>query len=100
MANAYATLAADGKYCEPTPVQEITDKDGKKLDVANPRCTQAVDPTSPAPPIDAARCPVGDQSAYGKCAGRTAGDAPRRGRQAGRRQDRHDRRARSRPRWS
>ena len=44
LANAYATLAADGKYCAPNPVQEITDQDGNKLDVANPRCRNAVRP--------------------------------------------------------
>ena len=49
LANAYATLAADGMYCEPIPVQEITDQDGNKLDVAKPRCKQACSPRSPGP---------------------------------------------------
>ena len=49
MANAYATVAADGIYCEPLPVVSITDVDGNKLDVANPRCHQAVPATWPAP---------------------------------------------------
>ncbi len=44
LANAYATLAADGKYCEPNPVQEIVAPDGAKLDVAASRCRKAVDP--------------------------------------------------------
>jgi len=77
LANAYATLAADGKHCEPIPVQEIKDIDGKKLDVANPRCDQAVDRDVARAAIDAARCPVGDRSAFGECRGTTAADAYR-----------------------
>ncbi|MGN9778608.1 penicillin-binding protein [Micromonospora sp. H33] len=72
LANAYATLAADGKYCEPIPVQEIRDPDGKKLDIANPRCEQRVSTEVARAAVDAARCPVGDQSASGKCKGATA----------------------------
>ena len=74
MANAYATLAADGKYCEPLPVVEIRDFNGANLDVANPRCHQAVDPAIAHAATDAMRCPVGDQSAYGQCDGATAPD--------------------------
>jgi membrane peptidoglycan carboxypeptidase len=73
MANAYATLAADGMYCSPTPVKEIVDTTtGNKLDVANPNCKQAVSKDVARAAIDAARCPVGDQSAYGKCDDGTA----------------------------
>lgn len=72
LANAYATLAADGKYCEPTPVQEIVGQDGKKLDIANPRCNQAVKPEIARAAVDAARCPVGDNSSTSKCRGSTA----------------------------
>ncbi|MEE6257382.1 penicillin-binding protein [Plantactinospora sonchi] len=72
LANAYATLAADGKHCEPIPVQEVRDHSGKLLDVAKPRCDQAVDSGIARAAIDAARCPVGDQSAYGRCSGATA----------------------------
>jgi membrane peptidoglycan carboxypeptidase len=72
LANAYATLAADGKYCEPIPVQEIRGQDGKKLDVANPQCNQAVQPAVVRAAVDAARCPVGDRSATSKCHGTTA----------------------------
>jgi membrane peptidoglycan carboxypeptidase len=75
LANAYATLAADGKHCQPIPVQEIKDIDGKKLDVAKPRCDQAIDREVARAAIDAARCPVGDQSAFGECKGSTAGAA-------------------------
>ncbi len=72
MANAYATVAADGTYCETLPVVEIRDFNGTKLDAANPRCRQAVDPDVARAAADAARCPVGDQSQYGECAGSTA----------------------------
>jgi membrane peptidoglycan carboxypeptidase len=73
MANAYATVAAEGTYCEPLPVVEIRDFSGAKLDAANPRCRQAVDPDIARAALDAARCPVGDQSPYGECHGSTAG---------------------------
>jgi membrane peptidoglycan carboxypeptidase len=69
LANAYATLAADGKYCEPLPVQEIRDPSGAKLDVANPRCNQAVKTQIARAAIDAARCPVGDHSSTSRCEG-------------------------------
>jgi membrane peptidoglycan carboxypeptidase len=73
MANAYATLAADGLYCAPTPVKEIVDTtNGSKLDVANPNCKQAVSKDVAQAAIDAARCPVGNQSAYGKCTAGTS----------------------------
>ncbi|MFC6022436.1 penicillin-binding protein [Plantactinospora solaniradicis] len=76
LANAYATLAADGKHCEPIPVQEVRDHDGKVLDdVVKPKCDRAVEPEVARAAIDAARCPVGDQSAYGKCRGATESDA-------------------------
>ncbi|MFC0533097.1 penicillin-binding protein [Phytohabitans kaempferiae] len=75
MANAYATLAADGKYCEPIPVQEIVDQDGNKLDIANPRCEQRIKTEAARAAVDAARCPVGDRSSTTKCRGATAGRA-------------------------
>ena len=73
LTNAYATLAADGVYCEPIPVTEIRDNNGVKIDAANPRCKQVLDPEVARAAIDMARCPVGDQSATGMCAGATAG---------------------------
>jgi membrane peptidoglycan carboxypeptidase len=72
LANAYATLAADGKYCEPTPVQEIRGQDGKPLDVANPRCRNEVKPEIARAAVDAMRCPVGDSSPVSRCDGGTA----------------------------
>ena len=71
VANAYATLAADGRYCEPLPVMEIDDLHGNKLDAASPRCKQVVDRNVARAAVDAARCPLGDQSAFGKCDGAT-----------------------------
>nr|MDT0660060.1 transglycosylase domain-containing protein [Micromonospora sp. DSM 115978] len=74
LANAYATLAADGKYCEPIPVQEIRDQEGNKLDVANPRCNQAIKTEVARAAVDAARCPVGDRSSTSRCRTATAGN--------------------------
>ncbi|MEV6489204.1 transglycosylase domain-containing protein [Actinoplanes sp. NPDC051633] len=75
MANAYATLAGDGMYCEPTPVQEIKTQKGEKIDVGKPHCTRATSVDVARSALDAARCPVGDQSAFGKCSGATARQA-------------------------
>ncbi|MFI5932427.1 transglycosylase domain-containing protein [Actinoplanes sp. NPDC051494] len=72
MANAYATLAGDGMYCTPTPVEQITTMSGEKLDVGKPHCTRATSPDVARAAIDAARCPVGDQAQLGTCKGRTA----------------------------
>ena len=72
MANAYATLGADGLYCEPLPVIEIRDFTGHSVDAANPRCHQAVPVPVARGAIDAMRCPIGDQSAFGSCDGATA----------------------------
>ncbi|YAL83655.1 transglycosylase domain-containing protein [Dermacoccaceae bacterium W4C1] len=42
LANAYATIAAGGKYCTPRPVTEITQADGKKLSLSIPACKQLI----------------------------------------------------------
>jgi membrane peptidoglycan carboxypeptidase len=74
LANAYATVAAEGKYCEPIPVTEITDIKGTKLtDVTNPRCSQVVSPQVANAAADAARCPIYDKGGLKKCAGGTTG---------------------------
>ncbi|BCJ53595.1 carboxypeptidase [Actinoplanes sp. NBRC 14428] len=72
MANAYATLAGDGMYCTPTPVEQITSHSGEKIDVGKPHCTRATSPDVARAAIDAARCPVGDSAQLGRCAGATA----------------------------
>ena len=70
LANAYATLAADGKYCEPLPAVEIYDRNGRKLeDVTAPRCRQVIRPEVAHAAIDAARCPIRDPGGLGRCAG-------------------------------
>ncbi|GAB77054.1 Membrane carboxypeptidase (penicillin-binding protein) [Austwickia chelonae] len=38
MAASYATLAANGKYCEPYPVESVTQHDGKKLPLRIGQC--------------------------------------------------------------
>jgi len=66
MASAYAAVSAEGKYCAPTPIVSITDFSGNKLDVGQPQCTQAIDPGVADAAIDAAHCPVGNQSQVGR----------------------------------
>ena len=72
IANAYATLAADGKYCAPTPIRSITTEDGTAVDAGRSRCTQATTAAVARKALDAARCPVGDRAQLGNCAGATA----------------------------
>jgi membrane peptidoglycan carboxypeptidase len=72
LANAYATVGADGRYCDPLPVLSITDSQGRTMAVANPNCRTAVSPDVARAALDAARCPVNQQSAFGRCDGGTA----------------------------
>jgi membrane peptidoglycan carboxypeptidase len=45
MANAYATIAASGKYCAPRYVTSATDSANKNVDIApQPDCKQVLDP--------------------------------------------------------
>jgi membrane peptidoglycan carboxypeptidase len=79
LANAYATLAADGRYCEDLPVLSVTRPDGtpavfttpggRRVEVAEPRCRQAVTADVARAATDAARCPTGDKPARGSCGG-------------------------------
>ena len=78
MAGAYATLAADGRYCAPLPVVSVTapggvtvNGDGKPL-APGPACAQAIAPEVARGGLDAARCVTGYQAAAGKCSGGTA----------------------------
>ena len=73
MANAYATLAGDGMYCAPTPIERISTRAGEKLDVGRPHCIRATSQDVARAALDAARCPVGDSSRLGRCSGSTAG---------------------------
>src|SRR5689334_19029270 len=69
LANAYATLAADGLRCTPRPVQAITDAHGSPVGGAGPDCRQAVTAEVARAAIDAGRCAVGDRSATGDVCG-------------------------------
>jgi membrane peptidoglycan carboxypeptidase len=73
MANAYAVLAGDGMYCEPTPIEQIATASGEKLDIGKPQCIRATSSDVARSALDAARCPVGDSAQLGNCAGATAG---------------------------
>ncbi|MFF5295403.1 transglycosylase domain-containing protein [Paractinoplanes globisporus] len=73
MANAYATLAGDGMYCEPTPIEQIVTQNNEKLDIGKSHCIRATSKDVARAALDAARCPVGDSSQLGQCHGTTAG---------------------------
>ncbi|MCZ7476365.1 MULTISPECIES: transglycosylase domain-containing protein [unclassified Micromonospora] len=72
LANAYATVAAEGTYCTPLPVVSVTAPDGDAVDVAQPSCKRVLEPDVARAATDAARCPVGQQSAFEQCNGGTA----------------------------
>ncbi|MGG5259699.1 transglycosylase domain-containing protein [Phycicoccus avicenniae] len=42
LASAYATLAADGKYCEPSPIVSITTPDRKEIKIPKMSCKQVI----------------------------------------------------------
>lgn len=42
LANAYATIAAGGKYCAPRPVTQVLDANNKPIDLKLPPCRQIV----------------------------------------------------------
>jgi membrane peptidoglycan carboxypeptidase len=75
LAGAYATLANDGVHCEPTPVVEIRDPSGKRLDTGKPKCANAVTADVARAAIDAARCPVGDKGGLNQCRGASTASA-------------------------
>ncbi|MER7419621.1 transglycosylase domain-containing protein [Micromonospora peucetia] len=87
MANAYAAIAADGRYCEAIPVQAIYNRDGTpatwktasgiEREIAKPRCRQVVDADAARAATDAARCPTGDSPARGSCGGWSTADSVR-----------------------
>lgn len=43
LANAYATLAARGKRCDPIIIESATRKDGQKIEVPSANCQQVID---------------------------------------------------------
>nr|WP_246326332.1 penicillin-binding transpeptidase domain-containing protein [Actinomycetospora corticicola] len=42
LANVAATLVADGRWCPPTPILSVTDREGRAMDLPAPPCEQAV----------------------------------------------------------
>ncbi|HEY3507098.1 MAG TPA: transglycosylase domain-containing protein [Actinocatenispora sp.] len=78
LANAYATLGADGKYCKPLPVLKIVDNQGHSVPAAKANCHQAIDPDIARAATDGARCTVNDTPYYGSCnaVGGSNGTAP------------------------
>ncbi|MEV4756075.1 transglycosylase domain-containing protein [Micromonospora sp. NPDC049559] len=87
MANAYATVAAEGRYCEAIPVISINNPDGtptmyrsksgQTVEVAAPRCRQEFSADAARAAADAARCPTGDTPARGSCGGWSTADSVR-----------------------
>lgn len=65
LANAYATLAADGVRCDPIPVARLDDAGGRAVPGVGPRCESALRAEVARAALDAGRCPVGDRSAFG-----------------------------------
>ncbi|SHN20781.1 penicillin-binding protein [Cryptosporangium aurantiacum] len=65
MANAYATVAARGKFCRPTPIRSVTDQQGREMSIVPTSCKQAFSPQVADAANDAARCPVGDGTQSG-----------------------------------
>lgn len=74
LASAYATVASGGTYCAPTPIQSITDANGAPVSVPA-QCKQVLPPDVAHAAADAARCPVGQQSAEHMCDGGTGAQA-------------------------
>lgn len=66
MANAYATAASGGIYCEPQPIESITGRDGKPVKHPH-KCKRAISKDVAWAATDAARCPVGEKPARGSC---------------------------------
>jgi membrane peptidoglycan carboxypeptidase len=67
MANAYATIAADGIYCEATPIVSIKDSRGEPIAAGNPKCSRAISSEVARGAVDVARCVTGYQAATGSC---------------------------------
>ena len=86
LASAYGTLAAEGRYCPPTPIERIVGPEGKEIGLERPACLQKVDraiantvtnvlvkdTTNPDGTGSAARVPYG--TVAGKTGTASAGD--------------------------
>jgi membrane peptidoglycan carboxypeptidase len=78
IANAFATVAAEGIYCQPLPVTSITDRtgnpamttaNGESVRVDAPRCHRVFSKDVARAATDAARCVTGYGAARGGCGG-------------------------------
>ncbi|MGH8878268.1 MAG: transglycosylase domain-containing protein, partial [Stackebrandtia sp.] len=68
LAAAYATVANDGVYAEPTPVESIRDSSGREVKL-QAKTERVVDKEVARAATDAARCPTGYGAAAGSCGG-------------------------------
>ena len=83
IANAFATIASEGIYCQPLPVKSITGPDGKPammrvngeaVQVAAPRCHRVFSQDVARAATDAARCVTGYGAARGHCGSFATGE--------------------------
>jgi membrane peptidoglycan carboxypeptidase len=74
MADVFATVAAEGAYCEPLPVRSIKNRDGSNATfqgklIAAPRCHRAFSADVARAATDAASCVTGYGASKGSCGG-------------------------------
>ena len=69
MAGAYATVAAEGIHCRPTPILKAVDANGRELDETAPQCHRELSKKVARAAADAARCVTGYHAARGSCGG-------------------------------
>nr|WP_255672332.1 transglycosylase domain-containing protein [Glycomyces amatae] len=73
MAEAYATVAAGGKHCEPLPALQVVNAEGEEwTDVTEPVCDQAFPEEVANAAVSAGRCVVGQSAEGTQCSGNTA----------------------------
>lgn len=44
LSNVGATLASQGRWCEPNPIESVTTRDGEEIHLERPECEQVVEP--------------------------------------------------------
>jgi membrane peptidoglycan carboxypeptidase len=70
MAEAYATVAAEGLHCNPLPVMQVFDATGKEWpEAAAPQCDQAFSKEVANAAVSAGRCVVGQNAEGTRCSG-------------------------------
>ncbi len=73
MAEAYATVAAGGKHCDPLPVMQVINADGEEwVEASTPSCEQAYAEEVAYAAVSAGRCVVGQNPEGSQCSGNTA----------------------------